>query len=179
MQATFNTLVDAKVNATVAQFKTDAGEVSADELDSALGPWTLFLDYQVYPAPKGRVSVVLEWSEYTGGAHPNSFYETLVFNLATGKEEKLADLFVPGVDYLKTLSDLSIAELTRRNDLVDFTDSNWITDGAGPKADNFAASYLSDSGLVVIFGPYQVAAYAAGPSEVVIPYSALQGKLVL
>ena len=57
VQAAFNTLVDAKVNATVAQFKTDAGEVSAEELDSALGPWTLFLDYQVYPAPKGRVSL--------------------------------------------------------------------------------------------------------------------------
>lgn len=179
VQEEFNRLMDEKIQKIVAQFKDDAGEVSAEELGSAAGPWTLSLQTYQYPAPHNRVSVVFEWSEYTGGAHPNTFYATMIFNLTTGKEEQLAELFKENVDYLKALSDYTIPELKRRDDLADFTDEDWIQSGAGATSDNYAATYLSDSGVVVIFSPYQVAAYAAGPSEVVVPYSVLQGKLAL
>lgn len=179
VQREFNRLVDEEVQKIVAQFKEDAGDVSAEDLGSAAGPWTLSLDTYQYAAPNNRVSVVFEWSEYTGGAHPNTFYQTMIFNLTTGKEEQLAEVFKEDVDYLQALSDYAIPELTRRNDIAEFTDAEWIASGAAPSSDNYASTYLSDAGVVVIFGPYQVAAYAAGPSEVVIPYSALQGKLVL
>ncbi|MEO5927883.1 MAG: DUF3298 domain-containing protein [Patescibacteria group bacterium] len=178
-QTEFNRLVDEHVSKAVAQFKKDVGDSSPEEIGSASGPWYLAIDAHTFAAPKGRVSVVFTLSEYLGGAHPNTFYETLVFNFNTKKEETLAEFFNEGVDYIQAVSDYSVNELKRRYDMQDLTDDDWIQNGAGPSANNYMTTYLSDSGVVVLFPPYQVAAYAAGPSEVVVPYSVLQGKISL
>ena len=53
-----------------------------------------------------------------------------------------------------------------------FADS--LETGAGPHADNYRAWAITKKGLWITFDPYQVAAYAAGPQYVLVPYSALK-----
>lgn len=177
-QTAFNEIMHERVATSVAAFRASVDEESI-EWDPGMSAWTFYGDYRVYPGAYGRFSVVRRISEYTGGAHPNTAYETTVFDLASRKALTLKDIFRSNVDYVSFLSEESLKELRRRNELQDFTDEGWLLDGAGPVEQNFQQFYLSDAGLVIIFPPYQVAAYAAGTSEVLIPYEALSGKLVL
>jgi hypothetical protein len=49
-----------------------------------------------------------------------------------------------------------------------------IDAGAGPRADNYRAWNITRKGLWITFDPYQVAAYAAGPQNILVPYSVLK-----
>ena len=53
-------------------------------------------------------------------------------------------------------------------------DDDWIERGAGPEAENYTSWTIGKKGLGIIFDAYQVAAYAAGPQHVLVPYSALK-----
>lgn len=107
----------------------------------------------------------------TLGAHPNTFYRTFTFDLTTGEELKIADLFVPKSDYLKRISAISEFELSKS--LGDMADIEYIRQGVTPEAINFQSYAIEDGALILIFPPYQVAPYAAGPQQVSIPLSQL------
>ena len=49
-----------------------------------------------------------------------------------------------------------------------------IQEGAGPDAQNFRSWTISRKGLSMTFDAYQVGSYAAGPQNVLIPYSVLK-----
>src|SRR3989344_1833603 len=108
----------------------------------------------------------------TGGAHPNGYFKTFVFD-KDGTEIKLADLFVPGSNYLDRLAATSLAQITK--DLTDRLSAEASTtlfaEGLAPKEDNFSNFVIDGDTLVLLFPPYQVAAYAAGSFEVRIPLS--------
>ena len=53
-------------------------------------------------------------------------------------------------------------------------DDDWIKRGAGAELTNYDNWTITKKGLGITFDPYQVAAYAAGPQNVVVPYSALK-----
>lgn len=105
----------------------------------------------------------------TLGAHPNTFYRTFTFDLATGDEIGIADLFIPRSDYLKRLSAISQFELAKS--VGEFADIEYIAQGTGPDALNFQTYVIDADALVLLFPPYQVAPYAAGPQSVAIPLS--------
>ncbi|HYT50322.1 MAG TPA: RsiV family protein, partial [Pyrinomonadaceae bacterium] len=110
-----------------------------------------------------------------GAAHGNSMTVVLNYDVKNGKKLTLADLFNPKSNYLKTISDYCIKELKERakkDDSMIFADQ--LASGAGPHADNYRAWAITKKGLWITFDPYQVAAYAAGPQYVLVPYSALK-----
>ena len=49
-------------------------------------------------------------------------------------------------------------------------DEEWVKSGAGPKSSNFSKFNLTNEGLLVTFDEYQIDCYAAGRSEVVVPF---------
>lgn len=103
----------------------------------------------------------------TLGAHPNTFYRTFTFDLATGAELDIASLFLPRSDYLRRLSAISQFELAKS--LGEFADVEYIAQGTGPDPLNYQSFVIEDGNLVLLFPPYQVAPYAAGSQEVSIP----------
>ena len=50
-------------------------------------------------------------------------------------------------------------------------DEQWVMSGAGPEEKNFSSFNVTDKGLLITFDEYQIDCYAAGPSEVFVPYS--------
>jgi hypothetical protein len=54
---------------------------------------------------------------------------------------------------------------------------SFITDGTTPNDANFANFFVDNNTLVILFAPYQVAPYAAGPQTLRIPFSQLSGIL--
>jgi hypothetical protein len=126
----------------------------------------------------GTVSYVFTIVEDTLGAHPNTTYQTFTFNTKTGTVLSLSDLFAPGASYLTTLSNktraLLPAAIAKREGIsAASVDKTMLNSGTTAKAENFQNWYTEGTNLVIIFPPYQVAAYAAGTQTVSIPFSQL------
>jgi hypothetical protein len=136
--------------------------------DPVFSPSFMETDYQVIHGTDGLLSILFSVSDYwSGAAHPNSYSMVMNFNLITGKPIVLKDLFLPNVNYLQFISDYCAADLKKRDRLE-------FPEGVLPKAENFQNWVIADQGLIFYFDPYQVAAYAMGPSQVVVPYAALK-----
>ena len=132
--------------------------------------------YVVNLATNDLVSIYFGLETYfEGAAHGN--HNALVFNydLNSGKMLSLADLFNPNSNYLDLISNYSIKALTKK--LSPDPDSDWIQKGAGASEENYNNWTITPKGLEVTFDPYQVASYAQGPQEVVIPYSVLKSVI--
>ena len=138
------------------------------------GAWFLEIDYVLPRNDDSFVSLVLTGGIYTGGAHPNQFYKTFLFNLEEdGVLMNTAEMFNPTamvidadsgayIDWLNYISSKARLQLMQQ----EYADADWINEGAGPQAANFALFYLTDKEIVFLFPPYQVAPYAAGPQQV-------------
>jgi uncharacterized lipoprotein YehR (DUF1307 family) len=173
----FNKLVANFVNDTVSNFKKDAPE-SFDTENPDATPSGLFINHVVVLANDGLISVSLNVSNYaSGAAHPNHFSQTFNYDLKNGQEIKLSDIFKPGANYLQALSNYAIKNLTARLKKTDMADDSMIKDGASADAENFTSWNITPKGLLFTFDPYQVAAYAAGSQEILIPYATLKDIL--
>lgn len=151
----------------------DSPDIGSESMGSDLG-----IGYSVALATDDLISIEFSFgSYYSGAAHPNSYTEVVNFDLKNGKPIKLADLFKSGSKYLQAISTYSIQDLKKQSKekgADSMLDDDWIQRGAGPKADNYKSWSITQTGLLINFDSYQVAPYAAGPQEVLIPYSALK-----
>ena len=107
-----------------------------------------------------------------GAAHPGLNSATLNYDLGQGRELTLADLFLPGSNYLEAISTYCIAELSKQR----FFDGPF-SEGAQPTPENYRNWNIAPDGLMITFDEYQVAPYAAGPQIVIVPYSGLQAVI--
>jgi len=176
----FNREARSLITKDVAAFKTaetvsetDAGnETPAEALDSSLG-----VGYEIRYATDDLISVEFTEGDYSrGAAHPNSSTTVLNFDVKNGKKLALADLFTAKSKYLSAISSYCIKELKDRSkkDKDSMLDDDMMKSGASARADNYKAWAITRKGLWITFDPYQVAAYAAGPQTVLVPYSALK-----
>ncbi len=151
---------------------TDA-DAKIQGLDSSR-KYSLSDTFDFYSSPS-TISYNFEIYSDTLGAHPNTYYRSFTFDAKTGTSLGLGDLFVSGVNYLNTLSTLSRTSLTSQ--LGDNGSPETINAGTTPDEDNFQNFVIDGKNLVIFFPPYQVAAYAAGPQSVKIPFSQLSSIL--
>jgi hypothetical protein len=166
----FNKAVKDLMDRTLAAFKKDAAEAAGAPNPSGTGSF-LYINYDFYGETTGLISVRVNYSEYmAGAAHPNNFSSTLNFDLNSGKMFKLAELFKAKSNYLAVISKYATTNLKAQNRL-DFPE------GAQAKAENYANWAFDRGGIMFTFDPYQVGPYAAGRSEVLVPYSILMDIL--
>lgn len=151
------------------QFRQDLTAVDPAETASLPGDNRISITYAV--KVKTDHVLGLSWDvyqEYMGSAHPSEVLLPMMYNLDTGSQIMLADLFKPGSDYLKRLSQFCTQQLT-----ASFAGSGYplFEDGLKPTPQNFANFLIRPEGLYFLFNPYQVAPYVAGMQEVVVPYA--------
>ncbi len=131
------------------------------------GPYFLGIDTDIFAYDSHVRSILFTISDYTGGAHPNLYYTTYTFDQRDGHFIDLEDLFIPGSDPLATIFPIVQADLLAQMGVG--ADETWINSGTGTTWSNYASFVLTSDSLIFYFPPYQVAPYAAGPFEVVIP----------
>jgi hypothetical protein len=174
------TTIEQSLAKTIADYKTNLGEFDAtmqDFIKSRGVPLALDITYTQYTSP-AYVSYEFDIYDDSGGAHPNTYFSTFVFD-KQGSVVALADLFVPQSKYLTRIADESkkqiTAELNKRlgADGQSGVTADIFAEGYAPKAENFSSFVIDGDTLVVFFPPYQVAAYAAGNFEVRIPLATL------
>jgi hypothetical protein len=119
--------------------------------------WSFKFDFNFYSA---------------GAAHPGLYSITLNYDLAQGKELELADLFLPNSNYLETISQYCITELSKQPGF-----EGPFADGAQPTPENYRNWNITPDGLLMTFDTYQVMPGAAGPQQVLVPYVQLRGLI--
>ena len=168
------------VGSTITEFKTSntLGSITPETAKS-LGidqgrKESLQITYLIASSPR-TVSYIFTTYTDTLGAHGNIFFHTFTFDTKTGAALSLADLFTPNAPYLTTLSSLSRAQLP--SIIGTGADTQTIANGTTPVNANFENFFLDNTYLVILFAPYQVASYAAGPQTLRISISTLANIL--
>jgi hypothetical protein len=173
----FNQLVRALVTKKVAEFKKDLQPKEGDEPppEGSMGS-DIGIGYEVAMARDDLISVEFDvGSYYQGAAHPNTYTETVNYDLKNGKQINLSDLFKPGAKYLQTLAQYCIADLKKQSKAKDnMLPDDEIQSGAGPSAKNYRSWKITRKGIGINFDSYQVGPYAAGPQYVLVPYANLK-----
>jgi hypothetical protein len=105
-------------------------------------------------------------------AHPGLYSMTLNYELGQGRELALDDLFPPDSNYLEAISKYCIAELSKQ-----LFFEGPFTQGANPTLENYRNWNIIPEGLLITFNEYQVAPYAAGPQQVLVPYEQLSAVI--
>ena len=175
----FNQEAKNLVARKVAEFRKDIAERSAEvNVDTNEMGSDLSVGYTIGFASDELISVEFGiGGYYAGAAHPNSYTEVINYDAKNGKLLKLADLFKPGAKFLAAISAYSMKDLKAKSKTQGadsmLTDDT-IKEGAGPDLKNFKSWTITPKGLAITFDSYQVAPYAAGPQEVLIPYTVLK-----
>ena len=164
----------------VAAFKSSETATEPDapsDLPAETGDSTQDIGYEIRYATDDLISVEFSEDSYSrGAAHGNQLTSVLNYDVKNGKKLVLADLFNPKSNYLSVISAYCTRDLkqqAQKNKETMLSDDT-IQSGASARTDNYKAWAITRKGLWITFDPYQVAAYAAGPQYVLVPYSALK-----
>jgi uncharacterized protein DUF3298 len=140
-------------------------------------PWDLDLETEVVGQAGRLVSVKVQGSSFTGGAHPTPILDTFTYDTQARKIVSLDDLFTdaPAVE-LALAAEARRQLLTRLDDNMPLVSSaDAVNDGTQPGQHHFDTFTLSPgqdgraANLTLLFPPYQVAAYVAGTQAVDVP----------
>lgn len=113
-------------------------------------------------------SVKLQTMVYTGGAHPNHWLNTWVFDLTDGQILTLEDIFPDTQAALEHIAEAVRPKLKQKID--DMYVQSMFDDGTAPTRDNYRYFILSENGITFFFPPYQIAPYAAGQQTATLPF---------
>lgn len=171
----FNLRAKQQAQQLIASFEKDARESQADASPD-IPAASLTIAYATKHASDRLLVVLLTGDEYLGGAHGMPIYRVLMTDPKTGAKVTIPELFAPESAYLEQLSRLAQAQLQSRLEELG-SDDKWLAEGTAAKAENFSVLWPSEQGLVVLFAPYQVAPYSAGPVQLTLPYDQI-GKLL-
>jgi len=114
----------------------------------------LLATFEIKNNQRGILSLNLIVYSFTGGAHGMTIIKSLTFDTKTGKQYELKDLFKPGSEYVKKLSDIIRVDINK-----------WGTQLLDPPFKEIRPDqdfYIADTSLVVYFQLYEIAPYAWG-----------------
>jgi hypothetical protein len=167
------------INQTVQEYieqtkKSFLNELSEDEDIPADAPGKTGIKV-VYSIPyhtKTALSIRFDVSIYhKGAAHPIN--SVVIQNFIHGKKVELADLFLPGANYLNSIAKFCKQVITKKK----ISDDKWIMEGTKPTLENYNTWYFAHKSIGILFNTYQVAAYVYGPQTVEIPLPVISSIL--
>ncbi|GGB99068.1 hypothetical protein GCM10011325_27850 [Dyadobacter sediminis] len=144
------------------------------DFPDAPGCWEVELKGDTVMTTPKVLQYRLDHYAFTGGAHPNSFRSFHIFDRTTGKETDIKKCVTDSVSFLK------LVEKHFRK-----------TENIAPDMDLEKAGYflldhtfsipvshaLTREGILFYYNPYEIAAYARGAIQFVIPYSELENVI--
>lgn len=122
------------------------------------------------------LSVSVDEESYLGGAHGNQVQRLRSFDMERARSLRLEDIVLPGKRRkLELIAEDAFVDARGLPGESSLREAGFFTDGPGfHLTENFA---LLREGLWFRYNAYDVAPYALGPTDVVIPYLRLQGVL--
>lgn len=149
VQHTINNIIFFTVNRLMSEQYKKLLDQGYQNPQSSMDGW-----YEIKTNERGILSLV--FGNYTfpyPAAHGLTILRSLTFNVQTGKVYMLSEMFKPGSNYVKALSDIIQAQIKERDItlLGEF-------DGIKPEQEY----YIADKCLVIYFQLYDITPYAFG-----------------
>ncbi len=152
--------------------------------------WTLERDYAVTSVVAGRyISVLRTDYSFTGGAHPNTMHETLLWDEQTRKRISIRPFFTDLSDNSRAMVEIQnavISSLTiekKERGTFEPNDNSWFKN-LQPSLFKIGAVTLEpsselgkSSGLTFHYSPYAVGSYAEGAYTAFVPWRILRPYL--
>lgn len=160
------------VDSIVSKFKEAVSKPDAWQGDNSLK-----IFYDPFEINSDFVSIRFEATEDTGGGNPQNTSYGFNYDLKKNKIILLSDLFDSSKNYIDAISGRAIQYLLKVNKDSQFSDENWIKEGAGAKEENFTVFTFNKETVVFHFNEEKVAPYVAGRQEVIFPFSLLKDVL--
>lgn len=181
-ESTSNSIEEA-CNEFIAQRKKEYVELLPEYINSRENdmPAVWFYNYYIANSDvekgyKGYINYIIMWEEFTGGAHPNSFYTVLNFNPKTGEEIVLSDILKE--NYEEPLTDILIKNLARQlqvDNIEEIKEKGYLyQDNEMFISNNFI---LDSEKIVFIYNRYEIAPYALGDIMITVTYDELKDLL--
>jgi uncharacterized protein YndB with AHSA1/START domain len=169
--------------------RADADKERKQEPDLFRNPWSFERKYETRSVIDGRyVSIVRADYEYTGGAHPNSSSDTILWDKSAGKRISIRPFFTETADngpMMKAMRQAVIASLEaeKKKRGAEGTDQSAI-EAIEPKLLKIGPVSLApstelgkSSGLTFHYSPYAVGSYAEGEYIAFVPWEKLKPYL--
>jgi len=163
---TVNDVVRRTVGEFCSKFMRD--EMQQAPYESPTSEHSLSAVYNlVYYAPD-LVSILGIQLDYTGGAHGNCGFQTLNLAIRKGKVTglRLADLFRPGSDYLRRLSDRCLDLLRQAGASLAVADPKTAF-----SEQDLGAFTIGPKGIAFYFAPYSAGSCANVDYQITVPYA--------
>jgi uncharacterized protein len=168
-----------QVNRSLAEWTEKAASQAipaASKIDDDVEQeWSYEQNFQLYRPNRRAVSVAVSYRTYTGGAHGYIATDCFLVDLRTAKLVGLEEIFVPGEQWLKRLMELVRNDL--KEQFVDRPGNDALIEPENMTEmlkQGHRYLFRDDNTLEVIFNPYEVGPYAAGPYSVEISYDDLR-----
>lgn len=176
----FNKALENTINSQLYKDITDfkksteaiALENNKDLLEKGISitPYEAITKYTIHHT-KDILSVVVNYYQYTGGAHGIYTLKPYNYDLKSGKRLALGDLFKAGYDYKTIINNEIKSAIAKEPEQYFVNEFNSIRDDQ--------EFYITDRGIIVYFQVYEIAPFAAGNPEFLIPFSLIKEGLKL
>ncbi|MCO6476290.1 MAG: DUF3298 domain-containing protein [Phaeodactylibacter sp.] len=147
--------------------------MAEDELSAT--PWVVEVEGQALYQSEKHAAIQLSTYSYAGGAHPNAFVYLLNFDARTGELLQLPEI-VSDTARLREMAEAAFREARGLGPDESLADEGFFWGEGFTLPENFA---LTEDGLYFFYNPYEVAAYAVGPTDFTISREELSGLLKL
>jgi hypothetical protein len=182
-----NCLAEGK--AWAAKNRADADRERKQTPELFRNAWSYERKYQTRSVVDGRyVSIVRADYEYTGGAHPNSSSDTILWDRSAGKRISIRPFFTETADNGPTLKAMQQGIVAALKAEKKKRGAEGLDDGAiegiepkllkiGPVSLAPSTEQGKSSGLTFHYSPYAVGSYAEGGYVAFVPWQALKPYL--
>ncbi|MCX2479642.1 DUF3298 domain-containing protein [Pedobacter sp. MC2016-15] len=131
--------------------------------------WFQKLDMKVKANYPNYISVLLVFSDYKGGAHPNYLFTYFNYNPKTYQTITLDSIITAdGMPKLRAIGE----NIFRRNENLapnaSLSEGYFFDQGVFTLPETFT---LTKEGIKFLYNPYEIKAYAAGTTELLVPFS--------
>jgi len=166
--------------------RTDADKERKQDPELFRNAWSFERKYETRSVVDGRyVSIVRADYEYTGGAHPNSSSDTILWDRSAGKRISIRPFFTETADNGPTLKAMrqgviASLEAEKKKRGAEGTDATAIEGieskllKIGPVSLAPSTEEGKSSGLTFHYAPYAVGSYAEGEYIAFVPWETLK-----
>ena len=175
---------DSNANEMIETAQQDADSSKSDGRPF-IGPYTDYSRISVKRADSKVLSFCQDYSSFTGGAHGMYGLTGSTYDVATGKKLDITDIADVTEDLLIPVLKEKLL-LQNEPEAYDDLDGKLAEYKLGvetkynEETEEYVYGfdwYLDNEGIHFYFGPYEIAAYAVGATDVVIAYDEFPGKI--
>ncbi len=178
-------LVKMDINTAIAKYRTSYENIVAEvaktpENERFEVHYSATMDFKEKNRNAKVICLESGNSFFTGGAHPFSYASNYVFDVATGKTINLKDLIKDETKFLKIIEE-NVRKVHNIAAAKSLEEEGFFLDETTKKLAlplNFSVSN-DQKNIDFIYNPYEIAAYALGPTELSIPFEILKDCLSL